>query len=619
MLRTLPYLLFCCLTSFVAVAQSAVYELTSLPLNSLQPFTNKAANWKITGPLTGSYTDTKPKAAVGTGVLFNDFTERNLYKEEANIFTNLEHGDMVLSLDFLVPKGSNSGIYLQGRYEVQLFDSWGKGIPLSSDCGAIYERWDESRAEGKKGYEGHPPLVNACLAPNLWQHLEVAFQAPRFDGSGKKIQAARFLKVVLNGVTVQENLLVSGPTRSAAFTDEKPLGPLMIQGDHGSVAFRNLRYALLNDFAIDKGPVTYRYYEGKFNNDLNRITPKDVTRSGNAEAIDVKLADDPNNSALVFDGKLTIKEPGEYRFLVKHAGPVKLGIDGQEVINSTDFFKEESAILNLAAGEHTYTLGYVRNFSWSPAGLGLWVTKKNSRPIALHASTSLPEPPMEPLIAVQAGREPELVRSFMMHEGKKKTHVISVGYPGAINVAYDLNQAALLQTWKGAFLNATDMWYERGEPQTSAPMGAAVVLPGLCALALLDNPSAPLPDTLDGRTEIVYRGYTLDAGRNPKFAYELKGIPFTDQFMPDMTGQSLVRTFQWAAVPTGKTLVLRLALAPTITPLGNNSYAIGDQQYYLQLLSAGNTKPQIREAGGKKELLLKLEPGTSQAQYSIIW
>jgi hypothetical protein len=125
-------------------------------------------------------------------VLFNDFADKNLYKEDANIFSALEHGDMVLSLDFLVPKGSNSGIYLQGRYEVQLFDSWGKEIPLSSDCGAIYERWDESRPEGKKGYEGHPPLANASLAPNLWQHLDITFQAPRFDASGKKIQPAPF-------------------------------------------------------------------------------------------------------------------------------------------------------------------------------------------------------------------------------------------------------------------------------------------------------------------------------------------------------------------------------------------------------------------------------------------
>jgi hypothetical protein len=207
----------------------------------------------------------------------------------------------------------------------------------------------------------------------------------------------------------------------------------------------------------------------------------------------------------------------------------------------------------------------------------------------------------------------------MMHEGKKKTHVISVGYPGGVNAAYDLNQGALLQTWKGGFLNVTDMWHERGEPQTASPLGAAIVLPGICALTLLDNPSDPMADSLNDRTEIVYKGYTLDAGRIPQFAYGLKGIPFTDQFVPDITGQSLVRTLQWSAVPTGKTLVLRLASASTITPLGNNAYAIGDQQYYLQLLSAGNAKPEIRENGGKKELVLKLEPGVLQAQYSIIW
>jgi hypothetical protein len=393
----------------------------------------------------------------------------------------------------------------------------------------------------------------------------------------------------------------------------------MIQGDHGPIAFRNIRYALLNDLTIERGPVAYKYYEGKFNNDLSKITPKDVIRSGKAEAIDVKLADDPNDFALVFDGTFTIKELGEYSFLVKHAGPVKLAIDGQEVMNVTDFFKEEPATSNLNAGAHTYTLSYVRNFSWEPAGIGLWVLKKNSRPVALHASTSLPAQSMEPLIAVQPGREPELIRSFMWHDGKKKTHVLSAGYPGGMSFAYDLNQSALLQTWKGGFLNATDMWHERGEPQTGSPLGAAVVLPGRCALAVLDHPSAPLTDSLNDRTEIVYKGYTLDNTRNPAFAYLLKGIPYTDQFLPDMTGQSLVRTLKWEAVPKDKTLVLRMAIASVITPLGNNTYAIGDQQYYLQLLSAGNAKPEIIDAGGKKELILKPASGTSQVQYSIIW
>jgi hypothetical protein len=395
----------CCFHALVH-AQSPVYELLPLPLNDLQSFTNKAGNWKITGPLTAGYRDTKPKAATGTGVLFDDFTDKNLYKEDANLFTTFEHGDMVLSLDFLIPKGSNSGIYLQGRYEVQLFDSWNKEHPLSSDCGAIYERWDESRPEGKKGYEGHPPLVNASLAPNLWQHLEIEFNAPRFDANGKKIRPARFVRVVLNGIAVQENVLVSGPTRAAPFADEKPVGPLMIQGDHGPVAIRNIQYALLNDFSVQKSPVTYKYYEGKFNDGLDKLSAKTVTRSGTTEAIDTRLADDPNNAALVFDGKFTLKDPGEYRFLVKHAGPVRLAINGQELIKPGDHFADQSATRNLEGETHTYSLSYIHNFSWAPPGLGLWVAKKNTRPVALHANTSLPEPAMEPLISVQPAREP---------------------------------------------------------------------------------------------------------------------------------------------------------------------------------------------------------------------
>jgi len=75
-----------------------------------------------------------------------------------------------------------------GRYEVQLFDSWSVKAPKYSDCGGIYERWDEARGPGKQGYEGHAPLANASRAPGLWQHLHIEFQAPRFDAAGKKRQ-----------------------------------------------------------------------------------------------------------------------------------------------------------------------------------------------------------------------------------------------------------------------------------------------------------------------------------------------------------------------------------------------------------------------------------------------
>ena len=83
-------------------------------------------------------------------------------------------------------------------------------------------------------------LANASKPPGEWQTFDVIFRAPRFDGSGKKIDNARFVKVIHNGRVVHQNVEVTGPTRSSAFNDEKPTGPMMLQGDHGPVAFRNL-------------------------------------------------------------------------------------------------------------------------------------------------------------------------------------------------------------------------------------------------------------------------------------------------------------------------------------------------------------------------------------------
>jgi hypothetical protein len=76
---------------------------------------------------------------------------------------------------------SNSGIYLQGRYEIQLLDTWGATAIRSGSNGGIYERWNESRPNGQKGYMGYAPRQNASRAPGLWQKLKISFQAPRFD------------------------------------------------------------------------------------------------------------------------------------------------------------------------------------------------------------------------------------------------------------------------------------------------------------------------------------------------------------------------------------------------------------------------------------------------------
>ena len=82
---------------------------------------------------------------------------------------------------------------------------------------------------------------NASKAPGEWQSFDVIFQAPRFDAQGKKTANAKFLKVTLNDKVIHENVEVKGPTPSCLTGKEKAEGPIMFQGDHGPVAFRNIK------------------------------------------------------------------------------------------------------------------------------------------------------------------------------------------------------------------------------------------------------------------------------------------------------------------------------------------------------------------------------------------
>jgi len=147
------------------------------------------------------------------------------------------HGDIEAVIEFMVPKDSNSGIYFMGRYEIQIFDSFGKTEVTHADCGGIYQRW------GQHHDEGHAPMVNAATAPGTWQKFEVIFRAPRFDENGEKTENAKFVKVVHNGQLIHENAEVTGPTRSAMneHDAEEAMGPIRLQGDHGPVAFRTIK------------------------------------------------------------------------------------------------------------------------------------------------------------------------------------------------------------------------------------------------------------------------------------------------------------------------------------------------------------------------------------------
>jgi hypothetical protein len=220
-------------------AGAAEKELTAG--TDLSAWRKPLGTWSMVGEAAKDAADEKKIATKeGKGVLFNG------NKSTVDLISADEFGDCQVHVEFMVPKGSNSGVYFMGRYEIQILDSFGVKKPGPGDCGGIYERYrDKAEGPGKPagGFEGRPPRVNASLPPGEWQSFDITFKAPRFDKDGKKTANAVFVKVIHNGKVIHENEEVSGPTVAAVFGDEKPTGPLMLQGDHGPVAYRNIRVA----------------------------------------------------------------------------------------------------------------------------------------------------------------------------------------------------------------------------------------------------------------------------------------------------------------------------------------------------------------------------------------
>jgi hypothetical protein len=223
-----------CLLCKVNFSQSSnVFKAISL--NNLDAFREPGTNWVIASDAVADYTkpyDIQP--VKGEGAIVNVFKKN----KQMHLITREEFGDVEVDLDFMMAKESNSGIYLQGKYEVQLLDSWTNLNPGSGDLGGIYQRYSQQRGT----YEGNAPLMNVAKAPGLWQHMKIKFTAPKFSSDGKKISNARFDEVTLNGIVIQQNAEVTGPTGYDISPDESSKGPLLFQGDHGPVAFKNIRY-----------------------------------------------------------------------------------------------------------------------------------------------------------------------------------------------------------------------------------------------------------------------------------------------------------------------------------------------------------------------------------------
>jgi len=218
--------------------------------SATSPWQGKHDGWTVAGNVGADPTKSKTLTAKpGQGVLVSMLQGR---ADLRNLVSKQTFGDLEVHVEFFLPKDGNGGVKLQGLYEIQICDSHAKQELTASDCGGVYPR-----AELKPRYhlidEGVPPRANAAKPPDVWQTLDIVFQAPRFDAQGKKTANARFVKVVLNDKVIHEDVELKWPT-GHAWRKEKEVarGPLFLQGDHGPVAYRNVRVRAIRSAALPK-------------------------------------------------------------------------------------------------------------------------------------------------------------------------------------------------------------------------------------------------------------------------------------------------------------------------------------------------------------------------------
>jgi len=624
-------------------AQESTFRKVSF--EDLSDFRPQAGNWQVVGDVTinpaadiheahdkPAAPETKKKSKrskdeaapakpqvvsfqPGKGILLN----MNDETKKDNLVSTFEHGDIELEFEVMLPRGSNSGVYFQGRYEMQLFDSWGVKDPKFSDIGGIYRNWE---TEQGKIYMGKAPLSNPAKAPGLWQKFKVSFRAPRFNAAGQKIANARFVSVELNGVLIHDNVEVPLPTGGPIENNEKPMGPLLIQGDHGPVAIRNMSYRLMKEVNFSLSNITYNTYYGNFKT-ISDFTALKPAATGSIPQLTCEVLTNENAYGVSYKADLDVPQDGTYQFQLAHTGGGRLIINHQQLadLQRPDAYSDQWATITLKAGKVPVEIYNYKDASWMPPRLGLTVKSATTYPQALHAFNSLPpdDEPVSP-IYLDATSEPRLLRAFLDFKGdraQRLTHTIGVADPSGTHYVYDMKSGNLVCVWHGSFVDATPMWHDRGDG-SFRPRGAAQYLFNNQPLAFLASPSEPFPvilkEDLVKENEHRGKGFELEAATHrPVFKYTYEGLDVEDKIYPDDQNRVITHEVNIKNRGTKTGLYYKLGEGSAIAQMPDGSYAIDDKQYYIKVTTG---QPVVRDVNGKKELIVAVD---SAVKYSVIW
>lgn len=458
------------------------------------------------------------------------------------LVTAWSHGDLEVEFDYLLAGGSGSLVYFEGRYP----------LPLPT-----YGQHTDVPAFAQLGL--------AAKAPGLWQHVHAIFRAPRFDGQGHKSAPARLMRVELNDCLALEDYAYAAPTPGAAFSDEQATGPLLWSGD-AAVSLRAVQYRRIGLGAALE--VARFAYQSK-----------------------------PDDPAVTMTGPLAIPVTGTYVLAAKTKGVAQFYVDGARCLGP----------VTLTAGSHELRVEY-RPDPKNEERLQLEVEGAGipRQTYALTDGALQPSDRKRPVpMPIEAGDRVRIQRGFVPFPEGERFHVLSVGTPQGLNYSYDLERDTVLRMWRGGFLDMSEMWHERGEPQIVQPLGGVVTLDG----------QAPFRDA------IRQVGYDLETNGQPVFHSIVAGREVSDRIAPTEDGRRLRREITIAAGSSPVTITL--AHGGPIEALDHDRFVVNDRAYFIQWLRGRTEGRPVVTGGTGKDAALELTlPAASQAQtltYEIAW
>jgi hypothetical protein len=268
--------------------------------------------------------------------------------------------------------------------------------------------------------------------------------------------------------------------------------------------------------------------------------------------------------------------------------------------------------LDLPAGETPFELLYNKTQDWGNRSIAIGLSGPGIREYFLgDPTTGFNQNNADPILLDAPVNT--ILRSFMdIPGGTRITHAVNVGSRDDVHYTYDLDRGSIVQVWRGGFLDATPMWYSRGDG-SSRPRGMVQRFgkPSftVCRLA---SPDAPWIEDTAGMN-FFSKGYRVDKSDVPVFRYMISDATVEDAIKVMENGQGIQRNL---TVQNGSGFYAKLAEGNSITALPDGIYVIDDKAYYLQINNAGDGKAAIRDSNGRKQLVI---PVQNQLSYSILF